>query len=88
MKCMIAALSVATLFAGTALAQFSPPHVATQTMQSGAVTSGTSSAVTPRLDPDKKETDKDKKETDKKDGTTASQDQTAGEEKAPKTDKK
>lgn len=86
MKCMIAALSVATLFAGTALAQFSPPHVATQTMQSGAVTSGTSSAVTPRLDPDKKETDK--KEADKKDGTTASQDQTAGEEKAPKTDKK
>lgn len=81
MKCVIATLSVATLFAGPALAQFSPPHVATQTMQSGAVTSGTSSAVTPRLDPDKKETDK-------KDGTTASQDQTAGEEKAPKTDKK
>lgn len=91
MKCMIAALSVATLFAGTALAQFSPPHVATQTMQSGAVTSGTSSAVTPRLDPDKKETDKtetDKKEADKKDGTAASQNRTAGEEKAPKPDKK
>jgi hypothetical protein len=86
MKCMIAALSVATLFAGTALAQTSPPRVVTQPMQSGAVTNGTSSAVTPRLDADKKETDK--KEADKKDGTAAAQGQTAGEEKAPKPDRK
>lgn len=50
MKSMIAVLSAATLFVGTALAQTSPPRVAPQPMQSGAITGGTSSAVTPRLD--------------------------------------
>jgi len=108
MKCLTTAFAAAALIApaliaGTALAQFSPPMAAGQSMQSGAVTGGTSWATRPRLDPDKPEADKkdgaaasqeqtagDKKtpDTDKKDGATAPQNQTAGDKKTPDTDKK